>query len=1079
MDGLCSPAELLTAAKDLGQTAMAITDHGTLSSHRDMQIAAKDAGLKPILGVEAYISETDRFDRRAVKNRDDNTQVFNHIILLAKDAKGVQNLNALSEVAWTEGFYRKPRIDADILGEYGEGLIVLSGCMNGIIAKAIQREDEETTHRWARWFKDVFGENFYMEIQPHNPPELNHALLELADFYSVKPVVTSDCHFATEDQRAVEEALLILSTKPTLNPDAKYAESKKIKDVFERLNYLWPDRPISFAEIDVYVQGRTDLVSALEAQGIERTDVYENTLRITDDVKDYDFAENLSLLPVPKSDPDDRLVTLCNRALKKRGLDKNERYMKRLQIELDVIKNKNFSSYFLIESDMVGWARKNDIMVGPGRGSAAGSLVCYLLGITQVDPMEYDLLFARFINEERNDFPDIDTDFQDTRRGEVKDYLKRKFKNVASISTYSYFSEKGVVRDVARVFHVPLGEVNKVLKTVDTFHDFETSPNTLEFRNKYPEVLEYARKLRGRIRGHGAHAAGVVVAKDDISKYTPLETRNDTSGESPSGRITVTAYDMNQVADIGLIKFDILGLKTLSVIKDTVDSIKDRHGIDIDLPSLPLDDEQVYKMLSAGFTKGVFQAEAVPYTNLLTKMGVEEFEHLVASNALVRPGAMNTVGADFVARKQGRAQVKYDHPILEEITKTTYGVIIYQEQVMQACVKLAGMSWSEADKIRKIIGKKKDVAEFDEFKERFIKGASENITEKQAEKLWHDFEAHAGYSFNKSHAVAYSMLSYWTAWLKKNYATEYMFALLKNEKDVDTRTEYLIEAKRLGIKILLPHVNKSEAEFALDGDAIRFGLGDIKSISPEKGAVRIIAGRPYESYAQLRAYAGEKGSGINSRMLDSLNAVGAASFPDNPLTGDESDNFYEYLNIPKFKTGNLSEHVMNQITKLEDYEEQGCFVHLAMVKSIKRGKGWARVELVDDSGTIGLFHSEQTTIEPGQMYLILAADNRISRFIPIDEVSERKDDALVRFLEAQDIKIDHDRRVVLSFNTMKTKAGKNYAHAVVADKDKNMTRVIAFTKMFPLALSRLKHGAVVKLDLSTLDDGSLYVKDIQ
>jgi DNA polymerase-3 subunit alpha len=1078
MDGLCTPKELFQAAKDLGQTAVAMTDHGTLSAHRDTQIAAKELGMKPILGVEAYISETDRFDRRAVKNRDDNTQVFNHIILLADGHKGVENLNALSEIAWTEGFYRKPRIDAEVLGDHSDGLIVLSGCMNGIIAKSIEREDEENANKWTRWFKEVFGDNFYMEIQPHNPVELNHKLLELADLYSIRPVVTSDCHFATEDQRAVEEALLILSTKPTLNPDASYADAKKIKNVFERLNYLYPDRPISFEEIDVYVQGRTDISGALEAQGITRTDVFENTVRITDQVSDYEFHENLSLLPVPKTDAHERLVTLCNRALKKIGRGKDERYVERLEIELDVIGKKNFSSYFLIESEMVTWARKNDIMVGPGRGSAAGSLVCYLLGITQVDPMEYDLLFARFINEERNDFPDIDTDFQDTRRGEVKEYLKRKFKNVASISTYTYFSEKGVIRDVARVFHVPLGEVNKALKTIDSFQDYETSPNTLEFRHKYPEVLEYAKRLRGRIRGTGAHAAGVVVAKDAISKYTPLETRNDTTGESPSGRITVTAYDMNQVADIGLIKFDLLGLKTLSVIKDTIDSIEQRHGVKVDLSSLPLNDERVYKMLSAGFTKGVFQAEAVPYTNLLTKMGVEEFEHLVASNALVRPGAMNTVGASFVARKQGREQVKYDHPILEKITANTYGVIIYQEQVMQACVKLAGMSWSEADKIRKIIGKKKDVAEFEQYRERFVKGASQHITEKQAEKLWHDFEAHAGYSFNKSHAVAYSMLSYWTAWLKMNYSLEYMFAVLKNEKDVEARTEYLIESKRLGIKILLPHINKSLPEFSIEDDAIRFGLGDIKSISPEKGAPRIIAEAPYDSYAEFAAYATQKGSGINSRMVASLNAVGAASFEDNPLRGDESDNFYEYLNIPKFKTGGLSEHVMKQITKLDDYEEVGCFVHLAMVKSIKRGKGWSRVELVDDSGTIGLFHSEQTPIEPGQMYLILAADNRISRFIPIDEVEARTEDALVRFLHSDEIRIGHDERVVIAFNNMKTKAGKNYAHAVVADKDKNMTRVIAFTKMYPKALGKLKHGAVVKLSLSTLDDGSLYVKDI-
>jgi DNA polymerase III subunit alpha len=1077
MDGLCSPAELLAAAKDLGHHALAVTDHGTLSAHREMQIAAKEAGLKPILGVEAYISETDRFDRRAVKNRDDNTSVFNHIILLAKNQDGVQNLNRMSEVAWTEGFYRKPRIDLEILDQYGDGIIVLSGCMNGLISKAIEREDPEKADRITRWFKDRFDGDFYMEVQPHNPPELNSQLMDLADLYSIKPVVTNDCHFATEDQRALEEALLIMSTKPKMAPGTSYAESKKIKDVFERLNYLYPDRPISFEKIDVYVQSRQDAAKVLAEQGITRDDVFENTLEIADKVGDYEFHEGLSLLPQPKVDASERLTSMCNAALKKRGLDKDEKYVERLQIELDVIKNKDFSAYFLIEADMIKWAKSKDILVGPGRGSAAGSLVCYLLGITQVDPLKYGLLFARFINEERNDFPDIDTDFQDTRRGEVKEYLHRKFKNVASIATYSYFRDKGVVRDAARVFAVPLGEVNKALKKVEDFEDFESSPNTLEFRNAYPEVLEYARKLRGRIRGTGAHAAGLVVAKENISNFTPLETRSDPKNPV-SGRTIVTAYDMDQVADIGLIKYDLLGLKTLSVIKDTLDAIKERRDKEIDLAEINLDDPKVHAMLTAGFTRGVFQVEAVPYTNLIMKMGTEKFDHLAASNALVRPGAMNTVGASFVARKDGREQVKYDHPILEEITKETYGVIIYQEQVMQACVKLAGMSWAEADKIRKIIGKKKDVREFDEYRERFVEGASEHVTREVAEKLWHDFEAHAGYSFNKSHAVAYSMLSFWTAWLKYYYPNEFMYAVLKNEGDADSRTDYLIEAKRLGIKILLPHVNKSQADFTLEGKAIRFGLGDIKSISPEKGAPRIIAGAPYKSYAHLLEYAGAKGSGINSRMIDSLNAIGAAVFDDNPPTGDESSNLYEYLNIPKFSTGGLPPSIMSQITKLEDYEEQGCFIHIAMVKSIKRGTGWSRVELVDESGTIGLFHAEQTTIEPGQMYLILAAENRISRFIPIDELDERSDDALIRFLKADEIKVPDNKRVVLAFNALKTKAGKSYAHVVVANNKKEMERVIAFTKNYPKALSNCKTGAVVQLSLAPLDDGGHYIKDI-
>jgi len=879
----------------------------------------------------------------------------------------------------------------------------------------------------------------------------------------------------------VEEALLIMSTKPKMAEGTTYAESKKIKDIFERFNYLYPDRPISFADIDVFIQGRADVATSLEKQGIDRTDLFENTVAIADSVKDYEFYEDLKLLPQPKVDASERLRKECVSAMKSKGLSDNDTYTQRLERELGVISSKGFDSYLLVVAVAIRWARRKNILVGPGRGSAAGSLVCYLMGITQVDPIKYGLLFERFINEERNDFPDIDTDFQDTRRGEVKDYLARKFKNVASIATYSYFKDKGVVRDAARIFGVPLGDVNKALKTVDKFEDFETSPNTADFRKQYPEVLEYARKLRGRIRGTGMHAAGVVVAKEPISHFAPLETRADDKNLI-TGRTIVTAYDKDQVADIGLIKLDFLGLKTLSVVSDTIALIKDRHGVDIDpVSQIDLDDPEVHAMLSAGFTLGVFQVEATPYTNLIVNMGTSKFDHLAASNALVRPGAMNTVGESFVARKHGREQVSYAHPILEDITKETYGVIIYQEQVMRAMVELAGMSGSEADNVRKLIGHKEDVSRFEKYRDQFVQGASKHISVADAERLWHDFEAHAGYSFNKSHAVAYSTLSMWTAWLKYYYPTEFMTALLRNEGQSDSITDYLIEAKRLGIRILLPHVNKSAEDFTIDDsdiNSIRFGLGNIKSISPDKGAPRILAGAPYSSYEQLREYAAVKGSGINTRMIDSLNAVGAASFSDNPLTGKESDNYYEYLNIPKFRTGNLPKHVMSQVSKLSEFDEYGCFVVLAMVKSIKRGKGWSRIELVDDSGSIGIFHKEQTTIETGQMYLMLVAENRVSRFIPIDEVEDRAEDALVRYLYAEEIKVPDDKRVVIAFNSLKTKAGKAYAHVVVSNNKKEMERVIAFNKVYPKALGKCQNGAVVKLSLGALDDGGHYIKDI-
>ena len=1075
MDGLNTPHELLEAAKNQGQTSLAITDHGTLSSHRDMQIAAKELGMKPILGLEAYISATDRFDKRAVAKRDDNTSLYNHIILLAKNDLGLKNLQKLSQIAWTEGYYHKPRIDIDALWEFGDGIIVVSGCMNGLISKAIERGDNDKAREYVKMFKERFGEDFYIEVQAHNPESLNTALLKLADEFGVKPVATGDCHFAKKEERDLEELLLIISTKPSQNKEADYTSGRSHRDIFDRFDHIYPDRPISFADINVYIQSYAEIKDDFEKAGVARKDIYESSVEIADKIEAYDFHENLDLLPVPKKNALKTLKDMCEKSLVEKGLD-NETYRERLQEELQVIADKNFASYFLVVGDMVSWSKENEIMVGPGRGSAAGSLVCYLMGITEVDPIKFDLLFFRFINPERNDFPDIDTDFMDRRRGEVKDYLKKKFKHVASISTYTYFKDKGVIRDVARTFLVPLKEVDLALKNVETFEEYETSPSTAEFRDKYPEVTKYASMLRGKIRGNGMHAAGVVVAKDDISKYVPIETRKDPN-DSVSGRIPVVAYDMEQTADLGLIKLDVLGLKTLSVIDDTLRTIEHLKKKKIDLKSIKLDDPKVFEMLSNGFTKGVFQAEATPYTNLLMKMGVSTFEDLAASNALVRPGAMNTVGGSYIRRKKGEEMVTYAHPIMHEFTARTYGVIIYQEQVMQACVYLGGMSWADADKVRKIIGKKKDASEFDAYKDQFITGASEHITVEDATKLWHDFEAHAGYSFNRSHAIAYSMLSYYAAWLKCYFPLEFMFAILKNEKDKDARTDYLLEAKRLGIKVLLPHVNESELDFSIQGNSIRFGLSNIKYISDNIGS-KVTALRPFKSYKDFVEKAKVKGSGINSRAIDSLNAIGAAAFPDNPRVGNENENLYEYLGIPKFDTGKLSPAIKSQVNPLEDFLEQGCFVLLAMVKSIKKGPTWSRIELVDDTGSIGIFHEVNTKIEPGMMYFFLVGDNRIHKYVTIDDVVNKVDEPFVHWLYRDKLKIDEGKRLVLDFTHYKTKANKMMAHIIMSDADKNLERVIAFPKLYTKALGKMRPGFICDPAIAKMDDGTLFVKEV-
>jgi DNA polymerase-3 subunit alpha len=1074
MDGVATPEEYAKRASEIGLPAIAITDHGVLSGHRPMYRAAKENGVKPILGIEGYIT-ADRFDNRDKSERlDPLDMVYNHIVLLAKNDKGLENLNKLNELAWTEGFYKKPRIDFEILEKYKEGVIVLSACMSGLLAKAIEHKEYAAAKKHMTWFKETFGDDFYVEVMPHNSAELNNELLEMADIYGVKSVVTPDCHHSDKSQKVIQEMMLLLNTHAKLNKEATFDKASKIEDPMKRLDYLYgEDRMMSFRTFDIHLLSYEEIKSAMQQQGIKREDIYENTVEIANKVEEYTIKSNLDLLPIHVEDPDQELFALASRGLILKGLSENKEYLDRLNLELDVIKSKNFSPYFLVVHNMLNWAKEQGIMVGPGRGSAAGSLVCYALGITEIDPIEYGLLFFRFINPDRDDFPDIDSDIADDRRDEVKSYLEREYKNVASIATFLAFKDKGVVRDVARAFNIPLNDVNKVLKGVDSWDDFTKSTNAQWFRMKYPEIVKYGEQLRGRIRGTGIHAAGVVTAKDSIFKYAPLETRIAPGSKE---RIPVVAVDMEEAAEIGLIKLDVLGLKTLTVIDQTIKTIKERHGIDVDLKQIPLNDKKVFEMLSEGRTKGVFQCEATPYTNLLVKMRVNNFDELVASNALVRPGAMNTIGKSYIARKHGREMVEYIHPSMNDYLKDTYGCVLYQEQVMQACVVLGGMTMVEADKVRKIIGKKKDAKEFDIFKDKFVNNAEKHIGIR-AKDLWHDFEAHAGYSFNKSHAVAYSTLSYWTAWLKYHYPIEFMFSLLKSEKDSDTRTEYLIESKRMGLSLKLPHINESDSDFKIEGKGIRFGLAAIKWLS-EGVAGKIIAGRPFESKEQFKKFAIQKGSGINSRAVEALDLIGALTFEDNPR--DEvkvRENLYEYLNLPELNTS-VPQHYYAYIDLVEDFDEQGVFVLLGIAKNIKRGKGWSRVEIMDSTGVIGIFDDEETKIEPGRTYLILSGANRISEAIPIDELKEHKDNPLIKFLNYKQIPFANDEHFVLSFTPRVTKAGKRMANMIVADSSREMTAVMVFPTMFSTGYMKCQPGKVTKINFGETKEGTITLKEV-
>ena len=1077
-DGIATPQEYVDRASKLGMTALAITDHGTLSGHRELYRSAKEKGIKPILGLEGYMC-ADISDKRDKSEREGQQDlVYNHIVLLAKNQKGLENLNKISEIAWTDGFFRKPRFDFAILQKYKEGIIVTSACPSSVLVKALEEQEFALAKKHIKWFKDNFGSDYYIEIMPHNTPEINKYLLELADEFDIKAVVTPDCHHSDTSQREIQEFKLLLNTHAKVSKDSSYEKSKKKKDMMEKLDYLYGvDRDITFNKFNIHLMSYEEIKADMQKQGIDREDIYSNTILLAETVEDYNIQDGLNLLPVQYKNPDQELANLAFAGLEKYRLTDNwlgnDVYEQRLMEELEIIRDKKFAPYFLVVSNMINWAKKEGILVGPGRGSSAGSLVCYLLEITTIDPIEHGLLFFRFINPERSDFPDIDTDIQDTRRDEVKDYLVRQYRHVASIATFLEFKDKGVVRDVSRVLDIPLTDVNKVLKLVDTWEEFCRSKTTEWFREKYPEVEIYGEQLRGRIRGTGIHAAGVVTSKDPIFRYAPMETRSSPGSDF---RIPVVGVDMQEAEKIGLIKIDALGLKTLSVIQDAVAMIKENHYKDIDLLSLDLADPKIYDMLSDGYTKGVFQCEATPYTNLLVKMGVKNFNELAASNALVRPGAMNTIGKDYIARKHGKQNVSYTHQIMKEFTDDTYGCILYQEQVMQACVHLGGMSMSDADKVRKIIGKKKDAKEFDIYKEQFIAGASAYIAPNQARDLWHDFEAHAGYSFNKSHAVAYSTLSYWTAWLKYYYPLEFMFALLKNEKDKDGRTEYLIEAKRMGISVKLPHINDSDLDFKIEGKGIRFGLTSIKYIS-NNIANKYMAARPFKSYKELEEFTFTKGNGVNSRALNAMRLVGGATFPDNPRNDAEiKENIYEYLNLPEFNIS-IPSHYYAFIQEVCDFEEKGSFILLGMVKAIKRGKGWSRVEILDKTGSVGIFDEESTTIETGRTYLILANDNRIVSAVPVDEI-KGSPNALVKFLSYKQLPYTEDEMFVVSFKPRITKTGKKMASLTLADTSRDLHSVTVFPTAFPKAYMHIEEGKAYKFSFGKTKDGTVIMEDV-
>jgi len=979
LDGMSTPTEIAKITSTNGQYAAAITDHGTMGGVLKFQSACEKHGVKPLFGVEAYFVPSVNSDSQTKYER------F-HLILLAKNNAGLEKLFKISQIGWTKNFYYRPRVDFDLLSEVVDNdIIALSGCMGGAISKAIEANDFAKAQALSEKFIKIFGDDFYYEIQAWNPKSLNESLISLADAYNKKVVATADCHFPSHEDRGTEEVLLMVSQYPSLNAgDVRVARNNlsiihdKNADIIDKINAMYPERFLRFDKINPYVADAETVYSWFTESGFDDQEYLENTMEVADKCTAKIITKR-NLLPKYSKvlDSNHYLREVAEFTIQTQKL--GDEYKTRLNEELEIIEQLGFSDYFLIVWDLVKWADNNHIGRGTGRGSVGGSVLAYLLDITKVDPIKYGLLFSRFINPERNDYPDIDLDFEDKRRTEVRNYLRDKWghDNVAAISTYGTFKPKSVIKDISRVYQVPFEEINNITPYFETLEELESSPKGKVFCSKYPDIPKIAKKLEGRIRNAGVHAAGMVVSSIPLSSVCPVETKKDTNGE---GRSIVTAFDMEDAESVGLIKIDILGLKTVSVIKDCIAKIKELRGIDVTQQSLSLDDSNVYLNFNEGNTVGIFQADAAAYRNLIERMGIDNFNDLVVSNALVRPGALLSQGQRYIDCKKGIEKPRYPHPIVQDILRETYGTVIFQEQLMQMAVVMAGFSWSEADRLRKIIGKKRDAAGFDEFKEKFVN--NQYISKSEAKKIWSEFELAALYMFNKSHAVAYSMLSYQTMWLKINYPLEFVWSMLYNETAGDKITAYLMEAQRIGVKIVPPDINTSNEYFSVgmngDEEYIQFGLSNV-ALCGESAIQEIFAKRPFNSYEEFVNRC--KKTSVRANVRENLEKVGAFCSLGHISSYDHEKYYLPVLGFSL--NSNAEPNEMDEfVGKLVDFHETASPLTLvkAVVRSTKKTPQYLRIEFEDNSGSSTVFADRNTELATRDYVYALIGDRTLHDF---------------------------------------------------------------------------------------------------
>jgi DNA polymerase III subunit alpha len=888
LDGANRLTDLVQRACHYEMPALALTDHGCLFGAWNFQKAARKNGVKPIIGMEAYVAPGDRRDR----TRGAGDRAYYHLVLMARDRQGYRNLVKLSSLGYTEGFYHKPRVDREILEKYSEGLIVSSACLAGEVARHLMEDREAQAREAAEWYANVFRDRYYLEVQGHDSDgqkELNRKIFALSEDLGLPVVATNDAHFLECGDHEAHDTLLCIGLgKDKSNPDRmRYDEGLYFKGPDE-MRDVFPDRP----------------------------DVIENTLRIADQVDlTFDKKYHVPEFPLPEAFEDENryLVHLATEGAKVRyGDPLPDPVRERMEFELDVILKTGYAGYFLITWDFIDWARRHGIPVGPGRGSAAGSLVSYALGITNLDPLEFDLLFERFLNPERVSMPDIDIDFCYERRGEVIEYVRQKYgrEAVGMIITFGTMKSRAVIRDVGRTLGFEPFETDRIAKLIpnepgkamtlkEAVEQLSEVRALAKQDDRHRKLFEYSMTLEGLSRHASVHAAGVVIAPGPLDEYVPVCTQSSKgSGSNGDGEaVVVTQYDMNCLEDAGMLKMDFLGLKTLTVIEDAVTMVRTRQGALIHprsgdryetIDDLPLDDPAVYRMLSRGGTSGVFQFESNLATEKLRSMRCDRFEDLIATNALIRPGPLDSGMTDvYIRRKLGQEPVRFAHPDLEKTLQPTYGVIVYQEQVMRIANVLAGFSLAEADVLRKAVGKK-DAALIKVELGKFISKAVERGVEpKLAEELADQIETFGRYGFNKSHSAAYSLLSYHTAWLKTWYPAEFMAALLSSVLDkTDDVVKYIAECRDLAryvpglddaVEVLPPDVNESGWKFTVtDRLQIRFGLGAVRGVG--SGAVQSILrardeGGPFDSLFGFLERIDTRA--LNKRACEALIAAGA------------------------------------------------------------------------------------------------------------------------------------------------------------------------------------------------------------